>query len=71
MAPKQFLLNNTEYINYKYLIKNESDIKKKISLIQELNTKECEVIGLPSQIVSISELFNNDDILRKIYKEII
>lgn len=70
MEPKQFLLDNTEYINYQYLIKNSSDIKKKISLVNELRHKDLNIKGLPTQIVSISELLNDDEILRKIYKEI-
>lgn len=70
MEPKQFLLDNTEYINYQYLIKNEENIKKKINLVQELRHKDLNVKGLPTQIVSISDLFNGDEILKKIYKEI-
>lgn len=70
MEPRQFLLDNTEYINYQYLIKNSSDIKKKISLVNELRHKDLNIKGLPTQIVSISELLNDDEILRKIYKEI-
>lgn len=64
--PQRLLKDNTEYINYKLMIDNEPLLPNKIKLTKELNRKRLYIKGLANEILEVSELLNNDEILRKV-----